>query len=103
MATDNRVSNMIVIFIGLIVMIIHIGAFAYNSSLLFALISIYMITYSIIMSVWLTRKKTTMTSKEYNVLSYFSLFVTVIGILGLLVSIWTLFSYSNYGSYGRRY
>lgn len=96
MTTDDRVANMIVMFVGLIIMIIHIGAFAYNSWLLFALLSIYMITYSIVMSVWLNKKKSTMTNGEYNVLSYFSMFVTVIGILGLIVSVWGLFSNKRY-------
>jgi uncharacterized membrane protein len=92
MASDDRVANMIVIFVGLIIMIIHIGAFVYNSALLFALLSIYMITYSIVMAVWLNKKKTTMTSREYNVLSYFSMFITVVGILGLIVSVWSIFA-----------
>lgn len=100
-SSDNRVWNMIIIFIGMILIIIHGGLHWYNSWLLYAVISLYALVYSIVMAVWLNKKKATMTSREYNILSYFSMFVTTVSILGFIVSVWGIFAKPSSSSYFR--
>jgi len=79
--TDNKLWNMLILFIGMFLLIIHLLLHWLNNNLLFLLLSIYVIAYTVLMTVWLQKKRNCMSSREYNVLSYVNMFMLVIGVL----------------------
>lgn len=79
--TDNKLWNMLILFIGMFLLVIHLVLHWLNNNLLFLLLSIYVIAYTVLMTVWLQKKRNCMSSREYNVLSYVNMFMLVIGVL----------------------
>lgn len=93
--TDNKLWNMLIIFIGMILLVVHLVLHWLNSNMLFLLLSIYIIAYTVLMTVWLQKKRNCMTPREYNILSYVNLFMLVIGVLVVFLSIFTMMNTNN--------
>lgn len=108
---SNKVWNLVIIFVGMIVLIIHVLLFSFNKDVFNIIISLYIIAFTILFLVFLNKKKAYTSSTEYNFLSYTSLFVLGLEVLILALSVLSLFgvgkgsssSTSGYGyeKYGR--
>lgn len=93
--TDNKLWNMLIIFIGMILLVVHLVLHWLNNNMLFLLLSIYIIAYAVLMTVWLQKKRNCMTPREFNVLSYVNLFMLVIGVLVVFLAIFTMMNTNN--------
>lgn len=83
---ESKVWNLVIIFVGMIVIIIHVLLYAFNKDVFNIIISMYIIAFSIMFLVFLNKKKAYTSSTEYNFLAYACLFVLVIEVLVLALS-----------------
>lgn len=91
----NQLSNVFMIFGGLIVVIVHLILYFFSKDVFNIIMSIYIIAFAIIFLVFLQKKKRYTTNKEYIVLSYISLFVIGLEILVLVLSFIGLLNSGN--------
>lgn len=87
---DNKLWNMLIIFIGMFLLVIHLVLHWLNNNMLFLLLSIYIIAYTVLMTVWLQKKRNCMTPREYNILSYVNMFMLIIGVLVVFLAIFSM-------------
>lgn len=101
---NNKVWNVVIIFVGMIVLVIHLLLYSYSKDVFNVIISLYVIAFAILFIVFLQKKKKFTSDAEYNFLTYTCLFVLCIEVMVLFVSIFSIFSngphkYSGYNRY----
>ena len=89
MATGSSSSlhNILVIFLGIVILGLHIGLIAFNKHIFNLVVALYVIAYSIIYILYAQRKKDTLTNVEYNMIIYASFFVISLEVVILAVAI----------------
>lgn len=96
---NSKIWTAVFVFIGVIMLGLHVGLFFYNKDIFNIVVSAYIIAYAIIFLVYIQKKKQYQTNQEYNFLTYTSLFVLCLEIIILIIS---LVSYFNKpGSYSK--
>ena len=91
MATDSdikgKITNISLIFIGGIIIVIHLILFRYNKFLFTAFVCLYVITYSILVTVYLYKKKECANGTDFNIMVYFSIYTIAMEVMIFLLSI----------------
>jgi asparagine N-glycosylation enzyme membrane subunit Stt3 len=97
---DSKVWNLVIIFVGMIVMGIHLALYAYNKHVFNTIVSLYALAFAIVFLVFLYKKKDCMTSLEFNFLVYMSLFVILIEIVVLALTLYSMYAASKSSNSG---
>lgn len=92
---STQMKNVLIIFCSIIILGIHLVMFIYSKDLFNIIMSFYIIGFAIIFVVYLQKKKQYMTSKEYSILSYISLFIIGLEVMVMIISFVSLSS-KNY-------
>lgn len=96
---NSKLWNFIVIVVGMLVLAIHVGLYAFNKHVFNTVICLYIIAFAIIFLVFLNKKKDCMSDMEFNVLVYISLFVLLIEIVVLCIALFGIFKTQSSSSY----
>lgn len=101
---DFRLWNIMSVFIGIVVLVLHLGVFFFNKHMFYMVVSMYAMAFVIVFIVYLQKKKDCMSAKEFNVLTYLSFFMLCIEILALVLGIMSMINLSKpaNGSYPYR-
>ncbi len=88
---NSKVLNISLLFIGGVVFIIHFVLFYYNRYLFTAFVCLYIITYGILVAVYLYKKKECAQGKEFDVMVYFSMYTVALECMIFIMAIALLF------------
>lgn len=87
---DQKVANILFIFLGTFVLAVHAGMFFFSKNLFNLMMSVYIIAYIIAMLVFTYKKKECSGSTERDTILYVSMFLLGLELLVLLLSLYLL-------------
>lgn len=94
-SSQNVVKPFLIFFSGAIVLGIHVGIFLYSQPLFNILISLYLITYCILIIMFMNKNKATVSNSEYSLVYGFSIYTLILQIFLILFVLGTLM-YKSY-------
>lgn len=86
-ASSSSLKNILAIFVGIIILGLHMGLIVFNKHIFNLVVALYVIAYSIIYIIYAQRKKDTLTEIEYNIIIYASFFVISLEIVVLAFAV----------------
>lgn len=83
----KKITNISMLFLGGVILLVHLLLFKFNKYLFTIFICLYIITYSILITVFLYKKKECAQGAEFNILVYFSIYTIAMEALVLIMCI----------------
>lgn len=97
---DTKVTNMLFILTGAVLLAVHAGLFFYSKNVFNAVMALYIISYTIITLVFSYKKKECSTTTERDAIFYISMFIIGMELMVFVASMIMSFQPSTPRGYG---